>query len=517
MKLLHAWKEKDLWIKKGYIVPSYDRPAMIENTKEAPIWVHFGSGNIFRSFFAPVQDILLGKGLSSKGIVVVGRKESEEIEAAYWPNDNMSVFASLKADGQMDKYVVGSVADALSVGEDKKGEGWDRLLKVFEAPSLQMVSFTITEKGYAGLHDGSVMDQAATALYHRYQNGAFPVAMVSQDNCSQNGQKLLDAITAISEKKVAEGTFDKDFLSYISDKNKVSFPWSMVDKITPRPDVRIAERLEADGAENMAPFVTPANTYTAAFVNGEETQYWVVEDWFPNGRPPLENAGILFTDRDTVEQTERMKVCTCLNPLHTALAIFGCLLSYDSISAEMKDKDLVRLVNRLGFVEGMPVVTDPGILSPEEFIKQVLDARFPNPFIPDTPQRIASDTSQKLSIRFGETIKEYMAGANGGVKTLQAIPVVLAGWCRYLMSINDEGEAFQMSDDPRLEEVSAYVKDIKLGDTGPFYAQLDPLFHDVSIFGVDLYEAGLADEVHAAFVKLVSGKGSVRKVLEELN
>ena len=65
----------------------------------------------------------------------------------------------------------------------------------------------------------------------------------------------------------------------------------------------------------------------------------MIEDDFPNGRPALEKAGFLFTDRETVEKAEKMKVCTCLNPLHTALAVFGCLLGYKKISEEMKDRD----------------------------------------------------------------------------------------------------------------------------------------------------------------------------------
>ena len=36
-----------------------------------------------------------------------------------------------------------------------------------------------------------------------------------------------------------------------------------------------------------------------------------------------------------LNNTERMKVTTCLNPLHTALAVYGCLLGYTSIAAEM--------------------------------------------------------------------------------------------------------------------------------------------------------------------------------------
>ena len=92
----------------------------------------------------------------------------------------------------------------------------------------------------------------------------------------------------------------------------------------------------------------------------------------------------------------------------TALAVYGCMLGYTLICDEMKDETLVKLVKRLGYVEGLPVVVDPVILSPKAFIDEVVEQRLPNPFMPDSPQRIATDTSQKVGIRFGETIKSYV-------------------------------------------------------------------------------------------------------------
>ena len=74
-----------------------------------------------------------------------------------------------------------------------------------------------------------------------------------------------------------------------------------------------------------------------------------------------------LTDRDTVNQVERMKVTTCLNPLHTALAVYGCVLGYTLIADEMKDPQLNKLVHQIGPVEGMPVVTDPGHSLPQGF------------------------------------------------------------------------------------------------------------------------------------------------------
>ena len=139
----------------------------------------------------------------------------------------------------------------------------------------------------------------------------------------------------------------------------------------------------------------------------------MIEDKFPNGRPALEAAGVYMTDRDTVNNTERMKVTTCLNPLHTALAVYGCLLGYTSIAAEMQDAQLKKLVEKIGYGEGMPVVVNPGIIDPMEFIHEVIDLRLPNPYIPDMPQRIATDTSQKVAIRLYGT-----AGAGSGIPDL---------------------------------------------------------------------------------------------------
>ena len=209
-----------------------------------------------------------------------------------------------------------------------------------------------------------------------------------------------------------------------------------------------------------------------------------------------------------------MKVCTCLNPLHTALAVYGCLLGYRHIWQEMQDEDLNKLVNIIGYKEGLPVVTDPGIIQPKDFIDTVVKIRIPNPFMPDTPQRIATDTSQKLSIRFGETIKSYLASDELKVDNLRLIPLVFAGWLRYLMAVDDEGNAFEPSPDPLLADVQPYVAGCRLGEK-PDTDALRPLLSNASVFGVDLYEAGLADKVCAYFEELTAGPGAVRATLHK--
>ena len=178
----------------------------------------------------------------------------------------------------------------------------------------------------------------------------------------------------------------------------------------------------------------------------------------------------------------------------------------------MQDEDLRKLVEIIGYREGLPVVTDPGIIKPQAFIDTVVKVRIPNPFMPDTPQRIAMDTSQKLPIRFGETIKAYLADPSLDVQNLKLIPLVHAGWLRYLMAVDDEGNAFEPSPDPLLETAQAYVKEFRLGEK-PDCTKLEGLLRNKTIFGVDLIEAGLADRVCAYFTELTAGVGAVRATL----
>jgi fructuronate reductase len=214
-----------------------------------------------------------------------------------------------------------------------------------------------------------------------------------------------------------------------------------------------------------------------------------------------------------------MKVCTCLNPLHTAMAVLGCLLGYTKISDEMKDADIVGLIKGIGYQEGLPVVTNPGILDPKKFIDTVIDVRLVNPFMPDTPQRIATDTSQKLSIRYGETVKAYLASDKLNIKDLKRIPFVYAAWIRYLMGVNDNGEAFELSPDPLIPSLKPYVEGFKLG-TVPSQEELKqtllPLLKNKQIFNVDLEEAGLSDEVLQYFAEMLKGTGAIRSTLHKV-
>jgi len=512
------------WEKAGIALPRFDREKMIIATKAAPKWIHFGPGNIFRAFPAAMMQQLIEQGLETTGIIVAEGYDGEIIDKCFSPLDNLTILVTLKADGTTEKKVIASIAASYRMDND-----YEALKEIFKAPALQMASFTITEKGYSitgrdgtllpniteDINKGpaspkSYLGQIAGLLFERYKNGAVPLAMVSMDNCSHNGDILFAAMETITKGWVDNNFANTGFLDYI--RSKVSFPWSMIDKITPRPDESVQGMLVSAGLEDMQGFVTAKNTYVAPFVNAEETQYLIIEDQFPNGRPALDKTGVLFTDKETVDRVEKMKVCTCLNPLHTSLAVFGCLLGYTRISEEMKDADLVKLIKGVGYIEGLPVVTDPGIIKPKDFIDQVINVRLPNPFMPDAPQRIAMDTSLKIPIRFGETLKEYIKTGRS-CSNLKFIPLVFAGWLRYLLGIDDNGNPFEVSPDPQYETLSTALTGITLGPD-QLCPQVKPILSNPAFFGVNLYEAGLGEKVEELFKQMLAGSGAVRKALK---
>ena len=508
------------WAQKGYQMPTFDMEAVRKKTHDEPTWVHFGAGNIFRAFPAAILNEALNSGKYDRGVIVAESFDYEIIDKAYQPYDNLSLLVSLKSTGTIEKKVIASVTESLKA--DYQFADWARLVEIFRNPSLQMISFTITEKGYSvnpadlerGLKPVLAMGKVAVLLLERYQAGQLPLTVQSMDNCSHNGDKVKAGVMQYVKKWVANGLAPAGFEAYVLDGTKVTFPWSMIDKITPRPHEKVQAMLAADGFEDNYTLQTEKHTFTAPFVNAEETEYLVIEDNYTNGRPPLELGGVMYTDRKTVDMVETMKVTTCLNPLHTAMSIYGCMLGYTLISAEMADPDIRSFIQKLGYIEAMPVVTDPGVLNPYEFIGAVLNRRLPNPFMPDAPQRIAMDTSQKLAIRFGETLKKYQE--RGLDKSnLVLIPLVLAGYARYLRGIDDNGNAFEPSPDPLLAELQQIVAGLEVKEGEQDFSCLKKLYSRTDVFGVDVYAMGLGEQIEGMVRQLYAGPGAVRRTLHK--
>jgi fructuronate reductase len=507
----------------GITVPGYDVTAAPVN----PCWLHLGGGNLFRALHAQIaQNLLRGRAMTG-GIAVADIDQRIAVDRVYRPYDNRHIAVVLRPDGTIGKELIASVAESLYVGDDRD---WRRMCEIARDPALRLVTLTVTEKGYAltgpdgawspgTAHDmdagpsrpRTAMGAIVGLLWTRYRSTGAPIAVVSTDNFSRNGELLRDVVRTLADELVRRGSVDAGFVAWLDDPTRVAYPCTMVDRITPNPSRRIADALIGDGVEDVELVRVSPATVMSCFSNTEEPWYLVVEDNFPNGRPPLERAGVLLAGREQVNRADEMKVTACLNPLHTALALFGMLLGYDRIWREMADADLRGLVFGLGYREALPVVISPGIVDPAAFLDEVLHRRLPNPALPDSPSRIAADTSQKVSIRFGVTLRKY--AERGELSGLRLIPLVLAAWPRYLMGVDDSGSSLALSPDPRLDELRARVSGLRLGADNTA-AALDAVAMLADVVGVGL--GVLAPVIAQDVAAMASAPGAVRRRLHDV-
>lgn len=525
-------REKAEWEDAGITLPGYDVDAVAEKARTAPRWAHFGIGNIFRIFIGGIADGLLESGDLDTGLTCVETFDYDVVDKIYRPYDNLGLSVILHETGRRDYKVLGCFGEAVRA-QSGDPDQWGRLKEIFASPSLQLVSFTITEKGYAltnasgsyfpfvqaDIDNGpdkvsGAMGVLTAMLLERYRHGKAPLALVSMDNCSQNGSLLRRSVLTMTEEWKKKGYVDEGFAAYVSDENVIAFPWTMIDKITPRPNPDIAADLEKLGVEAMQPVETSRRTYIAPFINGEDPQYLVIEDRFPNGRPALENGkGVYLGDRKTVNQSERMKVTALLNPVHSAVAPLGVLLGEEYFAHMINhDPKLMKLARMVAYTEGMPVISDPGIINPKAFADELFQVRFVNEYLLDTNLRIVTDESQGLGVRFGETIKAYTARF-GTAEQLIAIPLGIAGWLRYMMAVDDQGNSYVLAPDPMTEEITEALKSITVGDPASLTDQLRPILSNEKIFFTDLYANGLGEKIEGLFREMIAGKGAVRATI----
>ena len=189
------------------------------------------------------------------------------------------------------------------------------------------------------------------------------------------------------------------------------------------------------------------------------------------------------------------------------------MMGYTLFADGVQDPQLHELARQVGYVGGLPVVEDPGILSPEGFLDELMCVRFLNAYLGDTSARIAVDISQMVGIRFGETIKAYVS-RDGDAKKLTAIPLAIAGWIRYLFAVDDAGRPFELSPDPMIPELRSRLKGVEYGKPDSLTDQLRPILSNENIFGMNLYEAGIGEKIEEMVRSQLAGPGAVRETLK---
>ena len=123
-------QHSDAFEEAGVSLPRYDIDGMRERTKREPIWIHFGAGNIFRSFIAALVQDSLNEGLTDKGIIAAESFDFGIVDAIYKPHDNLSLLVKMHANGMFGKELIGSVAESVTTNYANQKD-WTRLQQVF--------------------------------------------------------------------------------------------------------------------------------------------------------------------------------------------------------------------------------------------------------------------------------------------------------------------------------------------------------------------------------------------------
>jgi mannitol 2-dehydrogenase len=411
--------------------PAYDRDLV------TPGVVHFGVGGFHRAHQAMYLDRLMNQGqaldwgICGVGVMPADRKMKEVLEA----QDGLYTLVLKHSDGTYEPRVIGSIVAYLFAPDDPEA-----VIEMMAAPSIRIVSLTITEGGYNVSDVTGEFDEAnpdvvrdlepgavprttfgliTEALRRRRERGLVPFTVMSCDNLQGNGDLARRAFTTFARLR------DPELGNWV--EREVSFPNCMVDRITPvTTDADRAEITERFGIEDQWPVVC------------EPFTQWVLQDAFTAGRPPYEQAGVQVVD--DVEPYELMKL-RLLNASHQALCYFGYLCGYRLVHEAAQDPVFRAFL--LGYMDDEATPTLPPVPGVDlgEY-KHTLIERFCNPEVRDTIARLCAESSDRIPKWLLPVVRLQLA-AGGEIRRSAA---VVASWARYAEGVDEQGEPIEVVD-----------------------------------------------------------------------
>ncbi len=471
--------------------PTYDRRRLQSGI------VHVGVGGFHRSHQAYyIHQLLEGRGTLEWGITGVGLREADRMmHDIMQRQDCLYTLVTQYPDGTARSEVIGSLHQYL-LAVDDPGAVIDRMAQ----PNTKIVSLTITEGGYNlnsttgefNLDNPDVQHELAhpddprtifgyltAALRKRRAEGLPAFTVLSCDNIQHNGAVTRKMLLTFAREQ------DADLAAWIGEK--VTFPNSMVDRITP-----------ATTAEVTAYLQQHYDLQDEWCVVCEPYLQWVIEDRFANGRPPLEALGVQFVP--DVTPYEKMKI-RLLNAGHSVLGIPGALHGHPTIDACMEDAVFARFLRQFMDREVTPILDPVAGIDLEQY-KDSLGARFANPNLKDGVSRICQESSAKLPKFLIPTIRENLA--RGG--EIRLATFILAAWCYYSdKEVNEQGGALTIVDAQR-EPLHRAARGT---ETNPTAFLQQPEFGDLA--GNERFV-----EEYTRAVRSVYQTGEVRKLMEAL-
>jgi mannitol-1-phosphate/altronate dehydrogenase len=438
------------------VLPSYDRSTLV------PSVVHLSVGGFSRAHQLTYFDEIAQRRLSTQwGVVGIGLR-SRSMKEALAPQDHLYTVVERSPDGE-NARVVGVMVDYHFAPDDPA-----RVLDVLTDARTRMVTLTITDAGYRLDPHTSAFDAddddvrwdlrhpdrprtvfgfLVESLRRRRRAGLPPFTVVSCDNAHRNGSVARAAVSSFAALR------DPELARWIADE--VSFPSSMVDRITPHTSPQEREAVARRyGLDDCWPVIT------------EPFSQWVIEDDFSNGRPPLDEVGVRFVD--DVGAYELMKT-RLLNASHCALGHLGALAGYTSIDQLMVDDLFVDYATRFMDDEVTPLLPEPEGIDLTVY-KRTLLLRFANPAIADGLDRLCRRASTKMSHHVLPSLRQALAED----RPHRMLALAVAAWFRYLGGRDDDGRRLVV-DDPHAARLQRLAR---RGGTDP-----RPLLAERSIFG----------------------------------
>ena len=351
-------------------------------------------------------DRLLNKGLAQDwgicgvGVMPVDRRMKEVLDA----QNGLYTLILENPDGSRDARVIGSIVDYRYAPDDPES-----VIELLSAPSTRIISLTITEGGYnidgpVAADRVNVFGLVAEALARRRDRAVASPTIVSCDNIEGNGDIARYAFTTYAERT------HPGLAEWMGANTK--FPNSMVDRITPvtTPDVTASIR-EQFGLEDQWPVV--AEPFTA----------WALEDDFADGRPPLEEVGVLMIDDVTPYELMKLRL---LNASHQGLCYFAYLAGYRLVHDAAANPLFAEFLLAYMDSEATPTLKPvPGIDLPD--YKRTLIERFANPGVRDTIARLCADSSDRIPKWLLPVIR---ANLDSGAP-IRLSSATVASWARY--------------------------------------------------------------------------------------
>lgn len=448
----------------GVMKPAYDREEVTAGI------VHLGIGAFHRAHMAVYIDDLL-RDHPDWAIIGASLRRPDTKEALE-PQDGLYTVAVRDAEGTKPR-VIGSILKVLDANSERED-----LLALMASPEIRVVSLTVTEKGYCHdpatgeldpkhpdiVHDlanpaapRSAPGMIVEALARRQAAGVAPFTVMSCDNLPSNGETTRRIVCRFAALR------DRELGAWVAEH--VAFPSTMVDRIVPATtDADRQAVAELIGTEDAWPIMT------------EPFTQWVIEDHFPDGRPPFEKAGAQMVDN--VEPFELMKL-RMLNGSHSTLAYLGYLAGHQHVSDAMGDPAFVKLISDMQTGEIIPTLPN---LDVDFFAyRDALLARFANPALKHRTWQIAMDGSQKLPQRLLGTIRDRIEAG----LSFTGLALGVAAWMRYVTGVDEDGNDIEVKD-PMATRLMAIAANAG-GDPESLFEGLV----DVSeIFGKDLPDNG---------------------------